>query len=277
MKPPPALRFLPRVAYRVWFTPPPLAAKAAARDQEAVEGLTPITVPLPHGGTLDGYQTGEGPLVLALHGWGGRSAQMSRIARRLADDGMRVVAVNLPGRAGGPPVDIKEVAAAIGGVVEAVGTPSAVVAHSFAGLAMRLLDWEPVPPVVVMVAPVVKVSDALAVYSDRTRLLPWTRAGLYRRLRDWDPKLYELIDQVYPDQFPGADLLILHDPADPDALFASSAELAVLRPSTKLVPMPCAGHNRILRHPDALEQMARFLAERVGAHSGIDRRVASEP
>lgn len=264
MKPPLALRVLPAVAYRAWFTPPPLGRTAAQRDAEAAEGLEPVSLELPGGLRVSGYQAGEGPVALALHGWGGRSAQMSEIARRLAEEGLRVVTVDLPGGAGGEPTDIKQAAAAIEAAVRAIGPPQVVVAHSFAALALRLVRWDSVPSRVVMAAPVVKVADALDRFAARARLAPWVGAGLWRRLEAWDPDLFARVNQADPGQLAGAELLILHDPEDPDAAFAASAELAVLRPATRLVPVTGAGHNGVLRDPAALDRIADFVAQEVG-------------
>lgn len=117
-----------------------------------------------------------------------------------------------------------------------------------------------------MVAPVLKVSDALEGFAARARLAPWVETRLWRRLEAWDPALFTRLDHVDADQLPGSQFLILHDPGDVEAPFPSAAELAVLRPGTSLVPVPGSGHNGVLHHPQALEQVARFAA-RTGPQS----------
>lgn len=262
MRPPLALRILPPVAYRAWFTPPPLSRRAAGRDAEAVAGLEPLSLPVGEGRTVAGFQVGEGPLALALHGWGGRPVQMSDVARRLAGEGMQVVAPELPGRAGGAPTDLKQIVAAVEELTSVLGRPQVVVGHSLGALALRLVSWDSIPPVVVLMAPGVKVSDSLGRFSERARLAPWVRSSLRSRLQDWDPGLFARIERTDPDQLPGADMLILHDPDDPDTSFASAAELSALRPATTLVPVPGTGHNGILHDTKALDAMVDFLAGR---------------
>jgi hypothetical protein len=272
MRPPLALRILPSVAYRAWFRPPLLGPDAAQRDTAAVAGLEPFSISAPDGATVSGHELGEGPLALALHGWGGRSGQLSEVVRRLAGEGLRAAAVDLPGRAGGRPTDVKQVAAAIAAAGEVLGPPAVVVAHSFAALALRLVSWDPVPPLVIMAAPMVKVSDALDGFSRRAHLAPWVDTRLRRRLQMWDPEVFERVNGSAPDQLPGADVLILHDPEDGDTSFASSAELAALRPGTSLIPLPGTGHNGILRHPASLHEMAGFVA---ASREGLRASIAS--
>lgn len=214
-------------------------------------------------GDVDGipvFHAGEGPLVILAHGWGGRPAQMAPLARSLAKRGFRTVVPALPGHAGGEKTDIKQAAAALGAVVEGVGEPHAVVGHSFAAMVMRLAFTEVAPPRVVLIAPALDVGDALAVFGDKLRLLPWARSGLRTRLEAWDPDLWPVVSDVYPAQMPGASMLILHDPADPETPFARAAQLAALRPATSISVIERAGHNRVLSDSEVLEKVNGFVA-----------------
>lgn len=248
------LRMMPRLAWRAWFTPPPVGGRTAAQDVKATAGLKTVN---PAG--YAGFEIGEGPLVLALHGWGGRAAQMAPVSRRLAAAGFRVVAVNLPGHGGGEPTDVKQAAAALSAVVDELGEPEALISHSFANVVMRVAGLT--APVVVLVAPLMRVSHAVEVFADRLGLFPWVRRSLHRRLQAWDPELWSVIDGLDPRQHPGARLLVIHDPDDPSTPFAASAELAARRPGTEIVAMSDAGHGGILSEDDTLERVTAFLAE----------------
>lgn len=250
------VRAVPGLAIRAWFTPPPIAARTIERDQKNVSGLQSFRA-----GDVSGYELGTGPLVLALHGWGGRPAQMTALARRIADTGHRVLVPQLPGHAGGEPTDIKKSAAAIGRLIDEEGQPVAVVAHSFAALVLRLaFEDRPAPKQVVLIAPALDVNDALDVFGERLGLFRWTRRGLHRHLESWDPKLWPSISSLQPQQLPGVEISIFHDPADDEARFARAAELAALRPDTTLHVVDGVGHNRILRDLDVVEAITHLLA-----------------
>lgn len=257
MRVPLPVRVIPSVTFKAWLTPPPIGRSTAARDRQDVSDLAPVFF-----GGVAGYEIGSGPVAIAAHGWGGRTAQMSAIARRLADAGYRVIIPQLPGYAGGPSTDIKRAAATLRAVVDDVGEPGLVVAHSFAAMVLRLAFSESAPPRVVLVAPALDVRDALDTFGDRLRLLPSARLGLRRRLETWDPALWPNMASVHPSQLPGAEILVVHDPNDTDTPFARSAELAAIRPNTSIVAIEDAGHSRILFDNEFLACVADFATDR---------------
>jgi hypothetical protein len=85
---------------------------------------------------------------------------------------------------------------------------------------------------------------------------------LRSRLETWDHSLWPVLSSLLPEQLPGADVLIVHDPSDEETPFTRSAELAAIRPSTSIVPIEGAGHTRILSDPHALEVIADFVTRR---------------
>ena len=256
MKVPVAVRAHPGLAFRAWLTPPPLPARVRVRDIETMADFEPC-----YFGGIPGHEIGEGPLVVAVHGWGGRPAQMAPLARGLADEGHRVLVPLVPGHAGGARTDIKEAAGALRSLIEDAGRPELVVAHSFASMVLRLAFEPAMPYDVVLVAPALDVNDSLRVFGDRLGLFPWVRRGLRRRLERWDPSLWPTVSSLLPEQMPGARILIVHDPDDVDTSFARSAELAALRPATTIVALPGAGHNRILASPQAIQAVTGLIAD----------------
>lgn len=252
------VRVLPALAYRAWFTPPP--ARSPGRDPDP--GFEPISVVGPEG-EVSGYSVGEGPLVLAIHGWGGRASQMASIARGLAAAGYRVVAADIPGHAGGPPTDPKGPALAVRRLVESFGEPVVVVAHSFGNPVTRLaFSGGAPPPVVVLLAPLIVVTDGLGIFTERLGLAPWVRWALERRLRRWDPEVWQLVNSTDDSLYPGAELLIVHDPADHDTPFDASERVAGSRPSTELVVASGLGHAGILHDDTIIDQIAQFISLR---------------
>lgn len=260
MKIPWPVRYIPTYTFKAWLTPPPMSVRVTERDRAATADLTPFLT-----GSHTGFEVGSGPLVLALHGWGGRPAQMAPVARRLASDGFRVLVPELPGHAGGEATDIKQAAAAIRAVVDQLGMPELVVGHSFASMVMRLAFADEHPDRIVLVAPALNVHDALDVFGDRLDLMPWARRGLRRRLEAWDPLLWPTVSSLLPDQFPGAEVLLVHDPEDKDAPFSRSAELAALRPQTSLRVVTDVGHSKILSDPDVLDGVSRWVERELSA------------
>lgn len=256
MKVPMAVRVFPALTFEAWLTPPPLGRSTASRDREVLSAFSHC-----HFGGIPGFEVGSGSLALAVHGWGGRPAQMAPMALRLAHEGFRVVVPSLPGHAGGEKTDIKEGAASVQSLIDDLGSPEVIAAHSFASMVIRLVFSHGAPARVVLVAPALDVNDALDVFGDRLHLLPWARRGLRSRLQSWDPSLWPVLSSLHPEQLPRADVLIVHDPADEDTPFVRSAELAAMRPATSIVPIKGPGHSRILSDPRTLDVVSGFVAD----------------
>lgn len=256
MKVPLAVRVLPSLAFVAWITPPPAGRWAKTHDPQELAGLTRS-----YFGGLPCFEIGSGPVAVALHGWGGRPAQMAPLARRLAEHGYRAVIPTLPGCAGGEKTDIKKMAGALVDLVADIGQPDLIVAHSLAAMALRLVFPESAPGRVVLVAPALDVNDALGVFGERLGMFWWTRRGLRRRLESWDRSLWPTLSDVQSGQLSGADILIVHDPNDLETPFVRSAQLAAIRPATSIVPVDGSGHSRILSDPRTLDVIADFLSD----------------
>jgi len=262
MRVPLAVRLLPGVAERVWFTPPRPSAGPLRKDEQRLEGVEPITVAV-EGRPRPGFSVGEGPLVILAHGWGGRAAQMIELAEAAASSGFRAVAIDSPGHGTDehPTSDGFQMAAGLGVVKARFGRPAAVVAHSIGAMATVLAFSERPPVAAVFLAPVLDLRDPLGIFSDRARLAPWTARSLRRRVQRFTGELWPAVTAGADADLPGTELLLVHDPVDPDATFSTSKALAHSRPKTRLVEAPGLGHNRLLRDRYVVEEVKHFLTQ----------------
>jgi pimeloyl-ACP methyl ester carboxylesterase len=109
---------------------------------------TAITLERRSAGRTVYHVGGEGQPVLLVHGLAGGSANWCEVVPELVR-GHRVIAVDLPGHAGSPPLPsgatVDDFAAEVAAVLDAEGVESALVAgHSFGGLvALRLAHRRP--------------------------------------------------------------------------------------------------------------------------------------
>lgn len=258
MKVPFPLRVVPALAWKAWFTPPPLGPKTRASDESIADDLKLIEI-----GGVAAYVVGSGPAVIALHGWGGRPEQLIPLARALASHGFRVVVPRLPGHAGGDRTDIKQTAAAVRVVADAIDEPVAIVAHSFASVVLRLAFPTVPPSKIVLLAPLMRVTHAVDTFSQRLRVAPWVRKSIRRRLEGWDPQIWPIVDGLGVGSLTGAEMLVLADPEDPETPFAAAAEFAVRREAA-IVPVWGAGHAGILSAGLTIEAISGFLTATTG-------------
>jgi alpha-beta hydrolase superfamily lysophospholipase len=225
-----------------------------------LEGTEGITLDV-DGNNIKGFVHGQGPLVFLVHGWGGRAAQMSRLGKSVAALGFRVVAVDLPGHGEQKwdRSDIFQMSTALQALREGFGQPDAVIAHSLGSMAAVYAFQDQMPECLVLLAPMLDVSEALATFAQRARLLPWAAASLTRRIRRFCGESWAIFAAGTGTDFGDAQVMVVHDPADPDTRFESSAVLAAVRDQTHLVVTKSKGHNGILADDQVAEEIGRFL------------------
>jgi alpha-beta hydrolase superfamily lysophospholipase len=260
MKVPLAVRAVPSLAVRAWFTPPPLSDRRRAIWESSLEGTESITLDV-DGNSLKGFVHGQGPLVFLVHGWGGRAAQMGRLGKSVAAHGFKVVAVDSPGHGEQKwdRSDIFQMSTALHALKERFGQPDAVIAHSLGSMAAVYAFQDEMPERFVLLAPMLDVSEALATFAGRARLLPWSAALLRRRIRRFCGDSWAVFAAGTATDFGEAQVMVVHDPADPDTRFESSAVLAAVRDQTHLVVTKSKGHNGILADDQVVGEIERFL------------------
>jgi hypothetical protein len=127
------------------------------------------------------WQWGLGPVVLLVHGWEGRGAQLGAFVEPLVRAGFRVVAFDAPahGESAGSQATLLDFARAVEAVAARVGPIRAVVAHSFgcAGVTLALSRGLSVRAAV-FVAPPVRLADGAKVFADLLGLSPAVRADM---------------------------------------------------------------------------------------------------
>jgi pimeloyl-ACP methyl ester carboxylesterase len=266
-------RFAPfvgsRWAIQLWCTVPVL--ESSLRMPPGVGPGEPLEAYW-SGHRLAGEAWGEGPAVYLVHGWGGCRAHMGVFIKPLVEAGYRVIAFDLPSHNDSDPGELKpgrstihECTLAVQAFVAAHGPAHAIVAHSYGAkcAAVAALWGMPVERLVFL-APMGDFSEYLYRFAARHGFGPRIRVRLHRLL---DKKLgYPLFstDVSYvatrienPPQ-----LLLIHDPDDPDTPYAESEALAGSWPGAKLVTTRGLGrlaHYRILRHRPAIRAGLDFI------------------
>jgi pimeloyl-ACP methyl ester carboxylesterase len=251
---------------RPWLTPWSGRAPRVSEPATTLRTTTLVTAV----GPLAAVEAGTGPTVLLLHGWGGRKEQMATMASDLAGHGIHAVALDLPFHGQSPgrgTTTIPDLADAITAVLDVIGTPAAIVAHSAGAMATAMAIQSvtgPRPVPIAAVAPMTSITSAMDVFC--------AAAGLPFRART-------LLAQALEDRFPGAlhdmnlshlladhqaPLMVLHDGSDIQVSPDDVAELAAVRPDARVLQVSEVGHHRILRDPRVVESVTRFVLRACG-------------
>ena len=251
-----------RVLAELCMRPP--RHRAPAHERAALGGVEPFAVRHP-GGVVRGWIRGHGPAVLLLHGWGGRSGQMSSLAEALVAAGCAAVAFDAPGhgRSSGRVASVPLYAGAIAAAAGAARARAAI-GHSFGGTALTFavaggLDLDAAVVIGAPATPAVYVDQ----FCDALGLTARVRDALRARLEARVGRRFEELDLPRTIASARAPALVVHDRLDLEVGFANGEALARAWPGARLQATSGLGHRRILRDPAALAGVTAFVAERL--------------
>ena len=281
-----ALRGLERAA-------PPLAAglaevlfrtphrhRAPARERDA------LTLARPHrvrygGEALPAWAWGEGPTVLLLHGWEGRSAQMGPLAAALAAAGFTAVAFDAPAHGGSRRrlASLPQFAGALRAAVDQAGGAHAIVAHSFGAAAACWAVAEGVPVNrLALLAPAWDLDGYMTRFGQLLGVRRPTVDGMIARIErrfgiEWS--VARRPAAAAAARAPEVAVLVVHDVEDEETPWQGGAEVARAFPRGALLTTRGLGHRRILRDRSVAAEVAAFVGDaRREAAAGPGERVA---
>lgn len=269
-----AMRSLPRLAVRA--LPGPLSASLTIAL--ANRSIRPPAQPAEQaalqsgerfawgpGGRLAGWAWGRGPLVVLVHGWGGRAAQMAPLASALAAAGFRAVALEVTGhgesagRSSAWSCFVRDLAAFAASLREPV---HAFVAHSAGGLATMAARRQgrivaerfvciaapshPYPPV----RGVAQRLDPPPAVLQRYRHYLAAELGL-----EW-----QQLEDGAAWRGAGRPLLLVHDENDRFVAHTEADRIAAVCEEATVLKTRGYSHTRVLRAPETLQAVPAFLA-----------------
>ena len=253
-----------RAVTRLWFTPWPVPTgdRASAREAAWLESTRPLRVPFA-GGDLTGFDAGEGPIVLLVHGWGDRASRLGAFVAPLTASGFRAVGLDFPGH-GDQPVrrtNMLEFADALRATADHLGDVHAVIAHSIGGAttAIALRDGLSVDRVA-LVASAVRLEHAVEKFGPLFRLPPRATAALRHEIERrfgatvWRDFAADLVAPTFD-----VPALLVHDRDDDQIAYADGASLAGAWPGAELVTTEGFGHHRLLRDPEVITRVVEFV------------------
>jgi pimeloyl-ACP methyl ester carboxylesterase len=246
-------------------------ARVHPSDAAAMAGATRLG---DDGGRAFAWSWGSGPLVLLVHGWGGRASQMAPLAAHIASQGFRAVAFDVTGH-GESPVrrsrwdcflhDIASVLQALGAGPEVPGGSApalhACVGHSAGGLTMMALRRRGLLRARRYVCVCAPGHPFPPVEAVRRQLDP--PPAVLRRYQGGIASQFGLPweDLAAGAAFAGAgrELLLVYDRADRYIDHGEGDRLQTLCPQARLLKTEDLGHVRILSSPQLAKAVSGFL------------------
>ena len=211
---------------------------------------------------------GEGPLVILIHGWEGRSTQMTIIAKKLASLGFQAVAVDIKahGESDGRKVSFKDYIEDIDALIKHLDQDvHAMLGHSAGGLCMmaarEMLDLKVNHFVTVSSpsAPFPLIESIREQLNLSEPVLDMIRARVAKNFDcNWD----ELVDgRAYKKRHNDEQLLLVFDKDDDVVEHNQSDVIQEIWPSAKVFKSNGLGHFKPLWAEEVVDQVAQFIAE----------------
>jgi pimeloyl-ACP methyl ester carboxylesterase len=220
---------------------------------------------------------GSGPVVLLVHGWGGRAAQMAPLAEHISALGFHSVALDVtahgdsPGRRGRWEYFIRDIAALWGSLGDEV---FACVGHSAGALTMmaaRRLAGLSASRYVCVCAPSHPFPPIEAV---RRRLAP--RPSVLEGYKDYIARQFGTtwaeLQAGWAFEGAGADTLLFYDEMDRFIDHREGDRIKGIRSGATLVKTRAYGHRKILAAPELASIIGEFLTSSrkgAGAHEMV--------
>lgn len=212
------------------------------------------------------WSWGQGPIVILVHGWGGRASQLAPLAAAIAALGFRAVAIDITGHGASPRRgtlwrlffrDIGSLAERLGGDVHAF------VGHSSGGLAMmaaRRVAGIRAPRYICICSP---THPFKTMESFHSRLAP-SPAGTTRYqayLAEQFQTSWDALQAGVAYAGAGRDLMLFYDEKDRFIPHTEGDKILAWCPGAHLVKANANGHNGVLADPALLQSISKFLVD----------------
>ncbi len=251
----------------------PTKRRTTAKEQEWLDRAANYQIRV-HDKTIQCWKWGDGPPILAVHGWNGRGINLHPLFAPLLQRGFSVFTFDAAahGASEGKHTNYFEMTDTVRAMVSAMGKRSVVgmVAHSLGGSAViNCLSKEDMNPNTVLIAPALRLRELL--YNTfRNHGVP---ANMYTSIiRELESKYGYSIERDNPFLLlEQADIrvMIAHDQSDALIPFADAKILADRYRNIGLYATQGLGHQSILSDPHTIKRVIHQLTQPV---SGPERR-----
>ena len=258
-------RVLPALAHRyflnLFFTP--FRYTVPDKEKKAESFAKKFTIEA-NGKRVQCYSWGEGKPVLFVHGWAGRATQFRRFVKPFNAAGFMVVAFDGPahGKSEGKKTALAEFEQALIKIYERIGTPVAIIAHSFGGAAslFSASNGLTIPKLINIASPTIGdeiINTYLKAINGSSSTGKFFKDYILKTQgRPFD----EFTASYFVTHLPRPiDLLLIHDENDKEVGIIQAEHIIKLYPAARLVKTKGLGHTRILKDDRVIKECVTFV------------------
>ncbi|MBI5108378.1 MAG: alpha/beta fold hydrolase [Rhodocyclales bacterium] len=257
-------RFSPQRAIdygaRQLLTPP--AHRFPDAEMRLMEEASLIPVPMVTG-RLIGWRWGRrhDPVVVLVHGWGGRGTQLQGFIAPFLAQGFSVVAYDAPGHGmtGGAESSLPHFLRALEAMLDHLGPVHALIGHSM-GAAVAAMVMSRRPDKVgcgVLIAPPASLTESTHRIAN---VLGWQKALTAAVQRRIEYRFGTAWSEFEAERSAGSQqLLVIHDRKDREVPFTDGMRHVHAWPRARLFETSGLGHSRLLADPTVIDAAVDFI------------------
>lgn len=247
-------------AARLLLTPPRHAFSEAEFAVMEEASLLPVaTIP----GRLIGWRWGRArdPVVVLVHGWGGRGTQLKAFIAPLLERGFSVVAFDAPGHGmtGGAESSLPHFLHGLNTVLDHLGPVHAVIGHSLgAAVAAMVMARRPAIVRAVFIAPPASLTESTRRVAGALDWPEALTAAVQRRIEH----RFGVSWNAFEAERAGGEqaVLLIHDHQDREVPLADGLRYLRTWPRARLLETRGLGHRRVLEDATVVAAVADFVA-----------------
>lgn len=250
-----------KYAYRLWFIP--TRFPIPPREQEALSLAHQQKLPF---GDLDinVLTWGEGPVVLFLHGWSGRSTQVSEFLKPLLYSGFKVVAFDGPahGLSSGDHTDIIIYSDILKAIIDKYGPLHSVITHSFGAMVFVTAFDSFELKKAVFIAPPASILTPLNHFKETLTLPDKVADYMQSKLKsNYGQDIFDkvsVVGNIHKIEVPA---LIIHDKDDKVVPVGDGQALHAQWKSSSYIETNGLGHMKVLYDKSVIEKTLDFIRD----------------
>ena len=210
----------------------------------------------------------QGPTVLLVHGWESGGLHLGSFIKPLWASGYKVVIFDGPahGRSQGDKTNLPDFAEVMLQVIRKIGPVDHLIAHSFGGFASIYLAANYVEEIdfkkMVLICTPNKLTNVLTDFTRFFEIPDRVKFSMYDLIEDlFDTHPKEIECAIMGQQMSVENILVIHDKNDEILPFYHSLEITHAIDNSNLLETENLGHNRLLKNPEVISRVQRFLSK----------------
>ena len=212
--------------------------------------------------SIQTFEWGEGPVILAMHGWSGRGTQFMYFVKEYVSQGYKVVTIDAPahGQSTGKRTDVLQFARCIEAVSKNYDQIEGLMAHSLGGVAALIaINNGLVVKKLILISVPTTSSLIMSSFENLIHAQTDSTEAIHKYVQNrYNCNLSEFFPPTIKADLTKVKLLVVHDLNDLDVPYAHAELFRDLYPQAKFHFTRGLGHYKILRSIDLVKDSFNF-------------------